>query len=169
MLDALDEVNELERQSLFNALEKLVYASETPIKVFISSRDACDIVTRLASNNDICIQAGRNASDIATFVEERVVDARLLNGRMTEELQVEVSQRLKERAQGMFRLVDLHVQQLRTAKTAADIRIRLRQLPNTLESSYQDIYEHIRRSGENAEAVARMTIQWLLIANRELP
>lgn len=168
VLDALDEVNQLDRADLLDTLNDLISASKSRLKIFISSRQSFDIVMRLKSGLNVYIQADDNACDVETFIGEQVEKARFLNGTVTCELKNEVIQALRKRAQGMFRLVDLQIQLLRTLKTAVDIRARLHVLPESLEASYEDIYNDMRSMGEYAFALVNMTFQWILVANRKI-
>ena len=67
-----------------------------------------------------------------------------------------------------FRWVDLQIQSLRHLKVAADVRARLGALPVTLESSYWEIFQQIKDSGEHAFKLATFTFQWLLYARRRI-
>ena len=168
VIDALDEVNSIERPQLLDALNDLVASSGTLVKVFISSRENYDIVLRLQDMPNVYIHMDENAQDIERFIKERLARAKLLRGNMASELSDKIFRTLQNRAQGMFRMVDLQIQTLSLLKTAADIESRLVKLPATLHDSYSDLYGEIRDSGEHAFALAKMVFQWLLVAKDEI-
>lgn len=105
-----------------------------------------------------------NASDIRAFIEDRISNNSRLKSKMDAELLDKATSALQERAQGMFRLVDLQIKSLSSLKTSRDIEDRLHALPATLAESYEEIYEEIKASGEHAFALAIATFQWLLQA-----
>lgn len=68
VVDALDEVNPMDRPDLLDALSKIVQESESLVKIFISSRDNMDIVMRLKNLPNLYIHADENSEDINAFV-----------------------------------------------------------------------------------------------------
>ncbi|PGH18939.1 hypothetical protein AJ80_04266 [Polytolypa hystricis UAMH7299] len=168
ILDALDEVDILDRPELLTALTAIMQQSSGLVKIFISSRDSIDIVLRLKEFPNIYINAHDNKSDIITFINQRLEASKLLHGKLSSKLRDKITSTLITGAQGMFRWVDLQLQSLRRLKVAGDIEARLGQLPETLEESYWEIYQEIEASGENAAQLARMCFQWLLCAQEPL-
>lgn len=65
--------------------------------------------------------------------------------------------------------MDLQLETLRETKLEEDIRSRLGRLPETLEDSYQVIYNAIQKSGDYASRLADAVFQWLLYARRTMP
>lgn len=68
VIDALDEVNEEDRMELLDSLTRIISASQSLVKVFISSRDIMGIVLRLEDSPNLRIGAKENAGDIIAFV-----------------------------------------------------------------------------------------------------
>ena len=168
VIDALDEINPANRLEFLDGLLKVMDESQTLIKIFMSSRENMDIVTRLESVPNLRIGAKENTEDITKFVHQQLKMANLLNGRLSDSLYKKVQDTLIEGAQGMFRWVDLQIQSLRSLKVAADIESRLGRLPQSLEESYLELLEQIEASGEHAFLLAVFTFQWLLFAQKPL-
>ncbi|OCK95346.1 uncharacterized protein K441DRAFT_557014, partial [Cenococcum geophilum 1.58] len=172
VLDALDEVNPMDRLELLDALNKIAQNSESLVKVFISSRDNIDIVMHLKDSPNLYISATDNWKDINAFLttssNQRLDAVKLLHGKLPSSLRDKIATTLISGAHGMFRWVDLQIQSLRTLKVAADIEARLGHLPETLEGSYWEIFQYIQESGEHAAKLARLTFQWLLSAKSSI-
>ncbi|KAI1167471.1 hypothetical protein F5B18DRAFT_601893 [Nemania serpens] len=169
VLDALDEVDPDSRQELLDALSNMTQHSTSLIRIFISSRSNYDIQLHLSGTPNVYIEADDNAEDIASFIDKKLDEARLLHGSLSPELRTTIVNTLKSGAQGMFRWVDLQIESLRRIKLAPDLRARLGKLPATLEASYWDIFQQITEFGEHAYRLATFTIQWLLYAQESLP
>jgi ankyrin repeat protein len=168
VIDALDEVNPMNRLELLDGLMRVMERSATLIKIFISSRENMDIFERLENKPNLRIGAQDNAEDIAKFVRRQLEAADLLQGRLPASLKQRIPEVLIAGAQGMFRWVDLQIQSLRPLKVAADIDERLGRLPQTLEESYLEIYDQIIASGQHASELAIFTFQWLLFAQKPI-
>ncbi|OPB46030.1 1-alkyl-2-acetylglycerophosphocholine esterase [Trichoderma guizhouense] len=168
VLDALDEVDQDDRQELLDALNRILQESNSLVRVFISSRSNYDIAFYLNGTPNIYIEADDNAEDISTFIDTQLTSARLLHGKLTPSLREEITDTLQEGAKGMFRWVDLQIQSLKRVKVAADLKARLGALPDTLEGSYWEIYQEIQGSGEHAFELANFTFQWLLYAQESI-
>ncbi|KAM0481785.1 hypothetical protein ACHAPX_003111 [Trichoderma viride] len=185
VLDALDEVDQEDRQELLDALNRILQESNSLVRVFISSRSNYDIALHLNGTPNIYIEADDNAEDISTFMYEtcmyylktklnmtlsdtKLTSAKLLHGKLTPNLREEITNTLQEGAKGMFRWVDLQIQSLKRVKVAADLKARLGALPDTLEGSYWEIYKEIQESGEHAFELANFTFQWLLYAQESI-
>lgn len=68
VLDALDEVNQEDRQELLDILSGLLRDSPNLLKIFISSRDNYDIALHFEGSPNIYIEADENAADISSFM-----------------------------------------------------------------------------------------------------
>lgn len=68
IIDALDEVNQVEKPEVLNALDEVMAKSDNLVKIFISSRDNVDIWHHLESSPNIYIDVEHNAKDIAQFI-----------------------------------------------------------------------------------------------------
>ena len=105
VLDALDECKPDRRYELFEGLDRIMQESSNLVKVLVSSRDDSDIVCQLNSSPNIYISADHSSRDICKFIRHEVSLAinkkRLLEGRISQDLQHRVIQTLQEGAQGM--------------------------------------------------------------------
>ncbi|KAM7197300.1 hypothetical protein V8F33_005728 [Rhypophila sp. PSN 637] len=167
VLDALDEVNEEDRQELMDILSELLRDSPNLLKIFVSSRSNIDIALHFEGSPNVYIDS-ENSGDISAFIDDRLNTARLLRGQISKDLHTKIQGRLLDGARGMFRWVDLQIQALRHLKVAADIELRLGALPVTLEESYWEIYQGILNSGEHAANLAIFTFRWLLYAKASI-
>ncbi|KAH8664515.1 hypothetical protein BX600DRAFT_464581 [Xylariales sp. PMI_506] len=168
VIDALDEVDPDDRQELMDVLSFLMQNAPNLVKIMISSRDNYDIALHLHGSPNVYIDADDNAADIEKFINAQLTSARLLRGKLPDDLKQEITNTLLTKARGMFRWVDLQIQSLRHLKLAADIQNRLGVLPETLEGSYWEIFKQIQESGEHAAALAEFTFQWLLYAIKSI-
>ena len=71
VIDALDECNPDDQRVLLKAIEEILRRSSGLVKVFISSRNDHDIVSRLEEYPNLEITSDRNSDDIAVFVKDR--------------------------------------------------------------------------------------------------
>lgn len=104
-IDALDECRSGQRHQLLQALDLLLEDSVHLVKVFVSSREDVDIVLRLQNCLNIHINVDDNTDDINRFVQAEIrkalTDGRLLNGRISPELQRRITENLVTKAKGM--------------------------------------------------------------------
>lgn len=68
VIDALDEVDDENRQELMEVLDGLLQESTSLVKIFISSRDNPDIALAMEGSRDVYIETGDNAEDIKAFM-----------------------------------------------------------------------------------------------------
>ena len=104
ILDALDEVDE-ERSDLFDALERIVQASDNVVKLFVSSRRDGDIVERFDQCAQVKIGDHMTKDDMERFIQHKVTEAittrKMLRGRVSPSLRDDIIKTLTERANGM--------------------------------------------------------------------
>jgi len=84
IVDALDECDVATRYDLLDALEYIQHESANLVKIFLSSRDEQDLVSRLRNFPNIATTAKDNVESVKAFVqwriEEYVSTGRLLRG-----------------------------------------------------------------------------------------
>ncbi|KAK1846472.1 ankyrin repeat-containing protein [Colletotrichum chrysophilum] len=68
IIDALDEINQEDRQGLLDSLSRLLDESPNLLKIFLSSRDNHDISLRLTGSPNIYIEADDNDDDVTAFM-----------------------------------------------------------------------------------------------------
>ncbi len=105
VIDALDECDPVQRQDLLLGLRRLTREAASVVKIFVSSRDDTDIVTRMATSSEVYIKAEDNTKDIERFaewqVEKAIAEFRILNGEVSAGLEKEIIDTLKSKAGGM--------------------------------------------------------------------
>ena len=175
VIDGLDECDPMKRQALLNGLRTIIRKSKNLAKVLISSRDDHDLVYRLSKTPNLYIHATDNMEDIRKFVVSRVgeaiTDGRLLCGKVSSELHGTIIDILIQKAEGMFRLVSLHIQTLcdpYRIKTAANVLDALTHLPQDLTESYASILAQINNSQDPNPKIAESVMKWMLCAQEAL-
>ncbi|KAL9607381.1 MAG: hypothetical protein Q9167_007699, partial [Letrouitia subvulpina] len=105
VIDALDECDAERRYELIDSLEDIVEASDSLVKILVSSRDDIDVVSRLDQCPNIYVGPNQNSKDINRFigleVNKVIQRRRLLNGKVTEQLKDSIIQRITSDANGM--------------------------------------------------------------------
>ncbi|KAG4410527.1 hypothetical protein IFR04_016339, partial [Cadophora malorum] len=163
------------RQDLLDAFQKLITFSDNIVKIFVSSRNDHDLVHRLSQTPNLYIWASDNSGDIESFVTSRVKEAidkgRILCGKVPHDLKTIIVEILIGKAEGMFRLVSLHIQSLcdpSRIKTRANVLDTLDHLPLDLQRSYDTIFGQITQSQYPNPHIADRVIKWLLFAQAQL-
>jgi hypothetical protein len=105
IIDALDECDNERRPELLKALDRIIDESSSIAKVLVSSRDDNNIVCHLDRSPNIFIEAEDNSDDIKRFTQREVArsidDKLLLSGKVSAELEKQITDTLIDRAQGM--------------------------------------------------------------------
>jgi DNA polymerase III delta prime subunit len=98
IIDAVDEIDPSERHQLLDALEKITQASQSVVKIFLSSRNDVQILAILKDVSQLRIEATSNRLDIELYVYQSVNDAvangRLLGGKVNADLQADLTEGL---------------------------------------------------------------------------
>ncbi len=106
IVDALDEIDDIKRGDLFDALDQIVQQSHNVVKIFLSSRNDGDIVDRFDHCSNVRMDEGLNRDDINHFVlhevDQAIKSKKLLRGRVTSRLREEIISTLCSGAQGMY-------------------------------------------------------------------
>ncbi|KUM61479.1 hypothetical protein ACN42_g5642 [Penicillium freii] len=161
IIDALDECYEQSRWKLIDVIRHLVFYSNRPLKVFISSRPHEDIKTQFSKRN-IEIHAINNQSDIEKFVNAEIDKPRQW-GPISPSLRSDIVRILSEGSQGMFQWAYLQIKQVLELPTERDIRDRLGRLPIGLKEAYDEIYGEIAKF-QHAKALVDRACKWVMSA-----
>jgi len=104
VIDALGECRPKMRKELIRSIKQIVEESKNLVKVFISSHDEYDIVTKF--NSFVRIEANDNSGGVRRYVNEKVTelieDEDLLMGSVSTELRDLICSTLGDRADGMY-------------------------------------------------------------------
>ena len=107
-IDALDECDKEERPKLLEALQAILQHSHQMVKIFVSSRNDCDLLDFLSDYPNMSIEASNNQEDINLFVSKRVDDVIDRKPRsllptidVSNSLRCQIKETLCDQAQGM--------------------------------------------------------------------
>ncbi|KAH7253183.1 hypothetical protein B0J15DRAFT_560286 [Fusarium solani] len=161
-MEFIDRLRQVERQDNTNGRMRL----------FVTSRGNDTIRDHLNGCGSININA--LASDIRALVRSRISDNSFRCARVLRESQRDLAdtiiETLTEKAQGMFLLAHLHVDQLGRQTNIRDVRKTLNNLPrpSKINSLYEGAMERINRQPEEDKDLALKTLSWVVRARRPL-
>jgi hypothetical protein len=110
VIDALDEIEDIDvRYSLMTGLKNILRESQSLVKIFVSSRNLRDIEKQMNEKGSILreveMRIDDTKEDIHRFVDEQLADYikrdLLLDGKVPDDLRVEINAKLCQGAQGM--------------------------------------------------------------------
>ena len=105
IVDALDECDPSRRHELLDSFDEIIQKSANVVKILVSSSGDGDILCRLEMSPNLYINAEYNSADIKRFIRFEIALAierkRLLSGRVSENLQNLIIERLGSGAHGM--------------------------------------------------------------------
>lgn len=190
VVDALDECDPLKRRKFLDSLQTIIKSSSGIVKIFVSSRDDNDIVRQLDGVPNLWIEAKDNKDDIERFVEleiTRCIDSgELLDGVVDNGLKGRIIETLTKGSEGMynsphfstllnhvlksishrFLWVDLQIKELCAMDVAPDVESRLGALPETLASTYTEIYHRIMSQRGTSPQLAKCALMWVMCSGR---
>ncbi|KXH60961.1 hypothetical protein CSAL01_07974 [Colletotrichum salicis] len=160
VLDALDECEQRSRTQLVSFFNNLVRDSDRPVKVFISSRPETDILELMDTSSCIQISTSDNQKDIETYIDLKLGQVGLSPVWKRQGVQDLVRRTLLDKHDGMFKWVQLQWDQLEPLNTETDVKQRLKQLPEGLVASYEEICS--RQDGHASTILMRaaMWVKW---------
>ncbi|KAF4854423.1 Vegetative incompatibility protein HET-E-1 [Colletotrichum siamense] len=175
IIDGLDET-EGDVRDLLNTLQHIIDESQNIVKLFVSSRDDIPVKTHLQHANSIRITNADNARDVSAFVKAKVSaavqDKRLLEGRVSPELEMRVIQTLTRGSREMFLWASLNLEQLcgPEFEMATDVINKLEALrtPNSLLETLEQMYWRVQKYAPVAKQITKTVFRWLLVAERQL-
>ncbi|RSL62863.1 hypothetical protein CEP54_005527 [Fusarium duplospermum] len=140
------------------------------MRLFVTSREKDTIRDHLDGCS--CINIHALASDIRALVRSRISDnsfrcAKLFRG-THRDLADTIVETLTEKAQGMFLLAHLHVDELGRQTSIGGLRHTLNKLPSELNNFYQDAMARIDRQSEEDKDLALRSLNWVFRARRPL-
>ena len=159
IVDAVDECTD--QEDFFDFLDSVREWKLECLSVLATSRDEPDIRERLdpSVEQEILLQNSAMDSDIRSFIVETLQKDKKLQ--VWSGLFSEIEQALANGAQGMFRWVECQMQTLRRCSSRAEVRKALKDLPETLDQTYERVLRNIR---PNHRDHALRLLQWLCIA-----
>ena len=165
VIDGIDECDSSRGDLLEDCVEML---STTPsIRFLALSRPEYDIFQRLTTASKLNLDEEKSLTkDIESFIDAGI--NKLLAGRKgLRKLLPEIRSSLIDRADGMFLLVRLLLEELQTVVPASpqNIRLALKSLPKSLGNAYEKM---LMRIPINSREWAKKTLCWVLYASRPL-
>ncbi|KAJ6032419.1 Mur ligase C-terminal, partial [Penicillium herquei] len=159
VIDALDECAEPKKE-LFDLIESMVSQSKCPVRVFLSARPNFGVEDRFFGKATIKTELNQVGSDIEKFI---FLDWDMIS----EEVQVRAIDSLKQKSEGMFQWVALHIKQLSTCEMDDDVDLQIEKMPKGLLGTYQQIYDQISIHSSQKTIVDRAFL-WLMYSNEAM-
>ncbi|KAH0537579.1 hypothetical protein FGG08_005645 [Glutinoglossum americanum] len=164
IVDALDECSG--REQLLEQISDLAQCKTGNLHMLVTSRKERDIQTYLDPivTSNCSIEIAEVDADIRLYVRNRLQkDLRMKC--WPDPAKWEVEQSLASGACGMFRWAYCQIETLRMCKTMTELRKVMKQLPTTLDETYERILGAIP---EEWAGKAHATLQWLAFSEKPL-
>lgn len=168
VLDGLDECAGLQRQDFINLLVKHTNMDSNvrSVKIFLSTRPEEDIVQHLDEYPVIRMQEAQSAGDIATFVRAKIAEHHRWF-KMPNYFQNEIIDTLLDKSGNMFLFASLQIQHLLRCSTRLAIQARLERLPDSLATTYEEIY-HQATPNQDERILLDRALRWVMCSARPL-
>ncbi|KAF3264142.1 hypothetical protein TWF217_003297 [Orbilia oligospora] len=177
-IDALDECQDGPegRRMLIKMLIELARDSNCLVKIFLSSRPSeRDINLSLKDVPSYHIKLEDTSADVGFFIDSKMQEyedgglflPEIMSKEERERLKIEVSQKLKEKCQGMFLWAQLQIESICDCDNESQLRSYLFELPVGLRSTYKYILDRIKEKDKNALA-ASTAFRWMIGSLRQL-
>ncbi|KAM3479755.1 hypothetical protein MY8738_005313 [Beauveria namnaoensis] len=171
IMDALDECprtgHEDQRAELLEAVKAIQHISPSKIHFLVTSRQELDIEESITTHLTVAaysIQDSGVTADIGEYINSQLASDRRLNS-WSEDIKKEIESVLTRRAGGMFRWVVCQLDELKKSKKRSSILLALKQLPKTLDETYERMLLSI---DEMYKGEARRALLWLAFSERQL-
>ena len=160
VVDALDECTD--QEELFDLLNSIRDWKLEGLSILITSRDEPDIreCVHPAPEQEIRLRNSAIDNDLRLLVVETLQKDKKLQ--IWSDIFPEIEEALTSGAHGMFRWVDCQLQTLRGCPSRAEVRKALKNLPETLDKTYERMLRNVR---PNLRDYAVRLLQWLCIAD----
>ncbi|KAG8527048.1 uncharacterized protein KY384_008477 [Bacidia gigantensis] len=166
VIDALDECTEANgvREELLEGILQM----PTFTSIMITSRYIPVVEDSLQAALRLDISA--RDDDIHLHVRSRLAREKTWARRIRLDsvLQTKIAKSIVERASGMFLLAQLHISSIVRKHSKKDVENALRELPEGLSTTYDQILQRIDDQGEEDAVLAREVLSWLTFALRPL-
>ena len=161
VVDALDECTD--QEELFDLLNSIRDWKLECLSILTTSRDEPNIRECMhpAPEQEIRLRNSAIDDDLRLFITETLQKDKKLQ--VWSDIFPEIEEALTNGAHGMFRWVDCQLQSLRECPSRAEVRKALKNLPETLDKTYERMLRNIR---PNLRDYALRLLQWLCIADQ---
>ncbi|KAL9603021.1 MAG: hypothetical protein Q9179_002355 [Wetmoreana sp. 5 TL-2023] len=164
IVDALDECSTEVRDILLRELKALQHM----ITLLVTTRPIDSITGQFAENDTIEIRASHN--DLEKYVQSSCRRSSrlstLLQGR--DMLVQEISDRVIDKANGMFLAAKLHMDSLSTKTNVKALKKAIRSLPKETDELYDEVFYRIDSQGKDDQELAVKALRWVAYAYRAL-
>ncbi|KAF7556665.1 hypothetical protein G7Z17_g1205 [Cylindrodendrum hubeiense] len=165
LLDGVDQIEEHDRFTLLDALDRVISEAANVVKVFLTSRNDNEMPSSFPATRKITITRQNTHSDMVDFIFQGIDDARLLGGKMSPEMRTSLANMLLNGADEMFLWTRRQIQQLRLRK----IKLEEDLLPaletnilHDLDTLYEESLSQIFDAGNSSRQFAIHIFSWLL-------
>ncbi|TVY25039.1 Vegetative incompatibility protein HET-E-1 [Lachnellula hyalina] len=178
VIDGLDECEE--EMQLLRSLYG-IWRRYPNLQVFLTSRLHVDVLEVFPKITTVQSDFGKTSKDIKEYIRKELQRKDRRNAKViTDELAERMVEILTQRAQGMFRWVELQLDLLisseRRIRYRRDFEERLLQLElgsgkeviDALRDTYDEIYERNTSQGRHSRRLAEKSLKWVLCAARPL-
>ncbi|TFK60369.1 hypothetical protein BDN72DRAFT_940121, partial [Pluteus cervinus] len=167
VVDALDECNLSYQEELLSVLDKLLGKQ---VQVFATSRpsfeDAVSLFKELHCSK-YPIRATKD--DISSFLKQKLETKQSLKSLMADQaFKVEVIQIIESKADGVFLIAALQIQQILSLTTKNKIKEALGSFPLGLDANLGMTLERIRAQPSDCSDLAEWAMKWMVYAYRPL-
>jgi hypothetical protein len=172
IVDGLDECHRLENDNFDRFCKffcSIAQAIPSLVKVIIFSRPGYLATDQaLRSYPHLVVDSGANEGDIKQFIAS-IVSGEQLHIRRNQSLLKDIEEELLLKAEGMFLWVGLLVQTLKAARTANEIKAKMKALPQGLPAVYEfSLRRILGHKDEFSRERALKILLWVTNAKRAL-
>ncbi|KAF7341369.1 Ankyrin repeat-containing domain [Mycena venus] len=164
VVDALDEYPEEQRDTL---LERLSILGPS-VTLMVTSRPHINIKHVIPEFEVIEIRAAKD--DIRQYLEGQIRKSQRLSRHVKNapDVRQALETRIVEGCDGMFLLAKLHIDSLTTKNTVKALREALNNIPEDLDSTYDEVVTRINQQSQDDRELAWHSLSWITHAKRRL-
>ncbi|TFK23450.1 hypothetical protein FA15DRAFT_561822, partial [Coprinopsis marcescibilis] len=165
---SIDALDELPDETKYDVLETLCSLPPNT-SILLTSRPLNAIRYLIPHAEHVSMESG-TGKDIDTFIMSKLGQSPRLRSLLKGNTRLiqEVCEQIKDKSQGMFLVVALHIDSLQRTTTLKSLRKALESLPSGVEANYRLSWERISSQSEEEASQARRAITWLTYADRSL-
>ncbi|KAJ7205719.1 ankyrin repeat-containing domain protein [Mycena pura] len=163
-VDALDEYPEEQRHTLLQHLSTLGPC----VSLMVISRPHINIKHTISNFETIEIRAAKD--DIQKYLDGQIEKSQRLSRhvRSAPDVRQALESRIVEGSDGMFLLAKLHIHSLTTKHTVKALREALNNMPEDLDSTYDEVVARINQQSRDDKELAWLSLSWITHAKRPL-
>ncbi|KAJ7242168.1 hypothetical protein B0H12DRAFT_1023779 [Mycena haematopus] len=165
LVDALDEYPERERGILIWYLSRL----GSNVNLLLTSRPHISLSSIYTAQLEV-LEVRAMEEDIRCHIDAQILKSPRLSKHIQNcpELLEQIEEKIVRRSDGMFLMAKLHIESLAGKHTVKAVQDALKNLPNDLESTYDEVMERIHRQSDDDRNLALRTLSWISNAQRIL-